>query len=336
MLEKPTIADSAIITALQDSYGLAADRLDFLPLGADRYTAVYRAVTDTGAAYFVKLRGGDFDDMTIVVPRLLYDQGIRQVIPPRLTLSRQLWTAVDNFTLAVFPFIEGQDGYERPLSDRHWVEFGRALKAIHTAELDPAITGRIRREDYSGQWRKAVRHRLRQVETTAFADPISAELAALLRDRRETILRLVQRAERCATVLRAQPPPVVLCHGDMHAGNVLIDLHGQFYLVDWDTLILAPVERDLMFAGGGQFLDHRSPQAEERLFYQGYGAAQTQPAALAYYRCERIVQDIAAYCDEILLMDVGEADRTRGLRLLAGQFQPGAVVDITLQADTGR
>ncbi|MBK8027445.1 MAG: hypothetical protein IPK19_40160 [Chloroflexi bacterium] len=37
--------------------------LDFLPLGADRNTAVYGA-TEGQTAYFVKLRWGDFDDIT--------------------------------------------------------------------------------------------------------------------------------------------------------------------------------------------------------------------------------------------------------------------------------
>ena len=65
-----------------------------------------------------------------------------------------------------------------------------------------------------------------------------------------------------------------MCHADLHAGNILIDANGAFYLVDWDTLILAPKERDLMYAGGGQFGEARTPQQEEALFYQGYGQTQ--------------------------------------------------------------
>lgn len=333
MLEKPAVQDAAIIACLRQEYGLAITRLEFLPLGADRNTAVYRAVTGPASAYFVKLRGGVFDEMPIIVPRLLHDQGIQPVIAPIATRSQQLWTRVDDFTLAVFPFIEGHDGYEVEMQDHHWLEFGRALKAIHAAELDPAITQRIRRETYSDQWRESVKRRLKRLDDSSFDDPIAAELVDFLKREREVITQLVRRAEALAAVLPSPSPPFVLCHADIHAANILIDTNDVFYIVDWDTLTLAPKERDLMFVGGGQFLNKRSAQAEEKLFYQGYGQVQTDPRALAYYRYERIVQDIAEFCDQILLTEAGAEDRARGLRLLAGQFLPGEVVDITFRAD---
>jgi thiamine kinase-like enzyme len=41
-----------------------------------------------------------------------------------------------------------------------------------------------------------------------------------------------------------------LCHSDIHAANLLIS-NGDFFIVDWDTLIMAPKERELMFIGAG-------------------------------------------------------------------------------------
>ena len=43
MLEKPDLQDEKIIACLQDEYGLLVVQVAFLPLGADRDTAVYRA-----------------------------------------------------------------------------------------------------------------------------------------------------------------------------------------------------------------------------------------------------------------------------------------------------
>jgi spectinomycin phosphotransferase len=60
-----------------------------------------------------------------------------------------------------------------------------------------------------------------------------------------------------------------------------------------------------MFAGGGQFGAGRTAQEEETLFYQGYGPTAIDPAALAYYRYERIVEDIAVYCEKLFLSDTG-------------------------------
>jgi spectinomycin phosphotransferase len=35
------------------------------------------------------------------------------------------------------------------------------------------------------------------------------------------------------------------------AGTLIVDKENALYIVDWDTLIFAPVERDLMFIGAG-------------------------------------------------------------------------------------
>jgi len=64
----------------------------------------------------------------------------------------------------------------------------------------------------------------------------------------------------------------ILCHADIHAWNLLIDVNGRLYIVDWDTLIFAPKERDLMFVGAGLGGNGHSLQEEETLFYQGYGS----------------------------------------------------------------
>jgi len=52
MLEKPDIPDAEIIACLQEAYDLDVGQIVFLPLGADRHTAVYRAVADDRVLYY--------------------------------------------------------------------------------------------------------------------------------------------------------------------------------------------------------------------------------------------------------------------------------------------
>lgn len=107
----------------------------------------------------------------------------------------------------------------------------------------------------------------------------------------------------------------------------MLDGDSRFYIVDWDDSILAPRERDLMFIGGGQGFIGRTPQEEERLFYEGYGRVQVDPVTLAYYRCERIIQDVTVYCDELTHQSASDEDREESLRYLMANFVPGGTIE---------
>jgi spectinomycin phosphotransferase len=333
MLEKPDLQDEQIIACLQDEYGLLAVQLAFLPLGADRDTAVYRAIADDGTPYFCKLRRGVFDETSVALSKCLSDQGIVQILPPLVTRRGQLWATLDAFKVILYPYVEGHDAYEGGLSDRQWVDFGTALKRIHTAAVPPALIRRIQRETYSPKWREIVKAFLERVEDQAFDDPVAAKVAALLRARRDQIDDLVGRTEQLARALLSRPLDFILCHSDIHAGNILIDAGGAFYIVDWDAPILAPKERDLMFVGGGQMAAWRTPREEETLFYQGYGQTRVDPTALAYYRYERIIEDIAVFCEQIFLTRKGGRDREQSLQYLASNFVPNGVLEIAYSSD---
>lgn len=330
MLEKPGIDDALILARLRDAYGCEASALTFLPIGADVNTAVYRAET-ADDPLFVKLRRGDFNAATVTVPKALHDAGVTHVIAPIPNGAGELFTSVADGQLIVFPFVEGRDGWERVLTAPDWVAFGRALRQFHTAPLPTDVTAQISRETYDPVWRDKVAAFLNALDRWQVDDPVTRGLAALMQERRPLIESLIGHARQLAEHLRDDPLPEIVCHGDIHVGNVLITADGALYLVDWDTLIRAPKERDLMFLGAGLgSSDPIGPDAQTALFYAGYGATEVDLSALAYYRCERIVEDIAAYCDQILFTPPHNADRANGLAQLASQFEPGDVVEIAL------
>ncbi|HET7087155.1 MAG TPA: aminoglycoside phosphotransferase family protein [Anaerolineae bacterium] len=333
MLEKPDLQDEKIVTCLKDQYGLLVVQVAFLPLGADRDTAAYCVVAEDETPYFVKLRRGVFDETAVALPKFLSDKGIVQIIASLPTKTEQLWASLEAFKLILYPFIEGHSGYEVDLSDRHWRDLGTALKSIHTAVVPPALARRIQQEAYSPQWREIVKTFLGRVADGTFADPVAAELAAFLKARRGEILDLVGRAERLALALQARSLEFVLCHSDIHAGNIMIDANGALYIVDWDNPIFAPKERDLMFVGGGLGGDGHTAQEEETLFYRGYGQTQIDPIALAYYRYERIIQDIAVFCEHIFLTTEGGEDRERSLRYLTSNFLPNSTIEMAYKSD---
>ena len=332
MLEKPALPDERIMTRLREAYGLEIAQVEFLPLGADVNTAVYRVVTRESVPYFLKLRKSNFEETSVLVPQLLHARGIRQIIPILQTTDGPYWTSLDAYTCILYPFIEGRSGFEVTLSDHQWLEFGVALKSVHMAVLPPDLQARIPVETYTAHWREMVERFQTEVEHTVYDDPIAAKMAAFMCDQRDVIRYLVERAGQLACDLQAQPQEKVLCHSDIHAGNLLLTADDALYIVDWDNPILALKERDLMFIGSG-LGSMWNTDRENGLFYQGYGPTEINLTALAYYRFERIVQDFAAFGEALLATDEGGADREQSFRYFSGQFEPGEVIDLAYQTD---
>jgi spectinomycin phosphotransferase len=336
LLEKPDIEDEKIIACLREHYGLPVVRVAFLPIGADPNTAVYRAVSESenenDTAYFVKLRGDVFDETSVALPKFLSDRGLAQIIAPRTTGTGQLWAVLNDFKMILYPFVAGHDGFSADLSERQWVEFGATLRTIHGTRLPRELLQGIQMETYSSRWRETVQFFLERIEHEAFDDPAAIKLAAFLRDKRRQLLDLVRRAGQLGLALQAQSPEFVLCHSDIHEGNILIDTADNLHIVDWDNPILAPKERDLMFVGGGIGGVWNKPE-QAALFYRGYGQTHIDLPALAYYRYERIVQDIATFCEQIFLTDEGGEDREQALQYVAYNFLPGGTLEIACLSD---
>lgn len=75
----------------------------------------------------------------------------------------------------------------------------------------------------------------------------------------------------------------VLCHQDLHQGNLMRGSQGLI-IIDWEGLMLAPKEADLMFMRG---------QSYEAKFFHHYGVAEPiDPALIAYFKALRLLDDI--------------------------------------------
>lgn len=335
MLEAPNLSLDELAGFVQGAYGVQINRIDFLPLGADVNTAVFR-VSVSDADCFLKLRSGAFDETSVTLPALLTAQGNPHIIPIIPTAAGALWSRFERYAAILYPFIAGQNGFRVKLSPSQWHDFGAALKHVHTAHVPAAMLSRIPAEQHSPAARSAVAQLISQLDsrhTCSSDDAITQDLFALLRDKRDVIVDLVARADRLAQALQAQPQDLVVCHSDIHAGNILVDAAGHLFIVDWDNPIRAPKERDLMFFGGGQGFVGYGAEEEAALFFAGYGDCAINQNALAYYRYERIVQDIAAFCDAILSSEGDGEDRRQSLKWLKSNFDAGGVIDVAYAAD---
>ena len=326
MVTRPDLSDDTLRGVLADYYGLRMSAATFVPSG-DTNSAVFSVTDRSGARYFLKLRSDNFDDAAVAVAAFLHSRGIVAVMASIASVANQFSLRAHDFDWMLYPHFEGSNGFELPLSRGHWIALGAAMREVHQASPPAELARRVPREEYSPRYRAIVKALDDEVDQRRFDDPSAAGLAAVWKAHRADIRLMVEHAEHLADTIRNRSHPFVLCHTDLHAGNVLVGLNNSLAIIDWDNPILAPKERDLMFIGagvGGIWIDAR----EAEWFFAGYGATHIDPDALAYYRCERVVTDFAEYGEFIMHGKGGAEDRAEGLRKFISAFAPNNPFDM--------
>lgn len=192
MTEKHSLSPHSIMDCLNANYGIRATALTLLPLGANMNASVYKAETRKGQSYFVKLKVGHRYDMSVAILALLQAAGIQQIILPIKSIDGKLIQQLNNFTLIVYPFVEGQNGFCYNLTDGQWVVLGKVLKQVHEFDVPPSIKDRIRKEVYSSKWRKIVRSLDAHIDGNLTGDEPALKLQAFMKEQKSVIHRLVE------------------------------------------------------------------------------------------------------------------------------------------------
>src|SRR5262245_12425191 len=147
MREKLSISEDRLGSCLQKQYGLMPLALEFLPLGLDTRSGVYRVVSTDGVPYLLKVKMGPLYEPTCFVPRYLNDQGIISVVAPVLTKSHALWAQLEGWVVIVYPFIVG-DTTLTGVTNEHWKELGTIFRRIHQAATSFHGFQMLRRETF--------------------------------------------------------------------------------------------------------------------------------------------------------------------------------------------
>ncbi len=343
----PRVQPDAVADRVAAAYGLRVESLAEVPGGADAAATLWRATTADGGSYAVKLsRGGLATGLAVTAG--LAAAGVAGVPAPLTTLDGRLWTDLDGAQLSVVPWLSGRTAAAGGLDAAQWRAFGALLAGVHRAEVPAALRALLPTEDYRPVAAPAVRalgDRLRAgpaagdpaasdpaASDEVASDEVARELVAAWRSAADRIAGLPAAAEELGTALRARPAPLVLCHGDAHAHNLLV-AGGGLWLVDWDGAVLAPPERDLMFVVEGVLADALVGPAEQAGFFAGYGRREVDPAHLAYYRCAWALEDLAGFAQEILDDPARTgAQRARALRFFRSLLTPTGIVALAERA----
>jgi spectinomycin phosphotransferase len=293
MREPPNISEERLRTCLQDHYDLSPVMFEFLPRGLDFKAGVYRVVDEQGAQYLLKVTSRPLYEPGFLVPRYLRDQGITSVVAPNPTKSNTLWMKLEDWTLIVYPFIDGDTSWTG-MTNGQWKEVGNIFKRIHYIQLQPEGFSSLRKETFDPteyvRWIRGFESQHLHVQEGE--SETEHALRASWVEYQSTIHTAVTLLEKLAVVLQSQTFQYVICHADLHPSNLIRD-DSNVFVIDWDEVMLAPKERDFIFI--------REPQADA--FWEGYGNREFNWLILSYYLWERVVQDVIVNAQDVCFRD---------------------------------
>ena len=218
----------------------------------------------------------------------LQESGLRdRICRPVRTAEDGLFYVHDRIAGALFSFIPGEAvGYGRPYTGEELRQLSRIVKELHSipgdtfADICPA-------EAYELPFCDALK-RLLLSETGGLPEAFRKEAEG----EREMLLGRIKTLREEARELKEEKLPFVLCHTDIHGGNLIRDPQGKLWLIDWENVMLAPKEADLFSFCEEEYANLFCENADER--------------ALRYYLLRRDLEDIQEFLDSVLN---GEYDR---------------------------
>ena len=315
---------------LLSDFGIAT--LEFLPMGLDYNAGVYRVVSQQDIPYLLKATSRPLYEPRCLIPRYLNDESIASVVAPIPTTTGTLWTHLDQWTIIIYPFIEGETTWTG-MTDEQWLEVGTIFRQIHRVKLPPSGFAALHKETFDPtEYIQQIYIIEAQLECSSDGSTASQlELCSSWPAHQSTIHAAATTLQTLGSILQKRHLPYVICHADLHPANLLRAADGHSYVIDWDEVMLAPKERDFIFI-------KESPTASNTLsgsptFFQGYGHTDIDWTALTYYRYERVVQDVIACAQEVFFReDLEEESKADSVQLFHTIFAPNGEIAAAAQA----
>jgi spectinomycin phosphotransferase len=194
----------------------------------------------------------------------------------------------DRYAVTVSPFIDGESSewgaYEEP-DDRRMV--GALLGRLHAA-TDSVPSDLPGSEDFAVPSRPALLEALGDLDRRWDFGPFAEPTRKLLQSSGDELERRLQEYDELAAGVRESSDSWVVTHGEPHRANIIRDLQGAVHLIDWDTTLIGPRERDLWMV-----LDEDLTGWDE--YRDLSGASSLNHEALQVYRWWWDLADIAIF-----------------------------------------
>jgi spectinomycin phosphotransferase/16S rRNA (guanine(1405)-N(7))-methyltransferase len=258
------LPDIDLEKVIEQAWGIAVASLEYRPVGFGSHH--WEATDNRGLRHFVTVDelssasriGDEVSTLGLHLRRALEAasdlraHGCSFVVAPITTRAGDPFVHFSSYSVALYPFIQGRSfSFEESFGEAEGdqvLELVIALHSVPIAAIRPPST-----DEFVVPWLDQL-DRFMHLEAGSNG-PHATVASQLLMDNETEIRRLIARYQALVTQYLRDPGPVVVTHGEIHPGNVMRTSKG-WVIVDWDTVLLAPPERDLwrLVQGGGSVL----------------------------------------------------------------------------------
>lgn len=289
---------SALLLSLAEGWGFEVEVAEYANVGFGSY---HWFVTDAeGARGFVTVDDldrkpwlGDTRESAFVGLRRAFDTalalrdgGLAFVVAPIPTSRGENVRRIGSrYTVALFPFVDGVAGrYGHYDSGDERAAVLTMLAELHQAT--EAVGAVARRADLDLPGRRHLESGLRDVNKTWVGGPLSEPGRSVLAGYASDVAALLASGDRLAAEVAMRSSNWVITHGEPHAANVM-QAGESLLLIDWDTVALAPPERDLWMVV--------SDTGDELDAYTDATGHPVDHVAMTFYRLAWELADLAVY-----------------------------------------
>jgi len=319
-LDQTAVADAAAC-----HWGLPVT-LRYIAIGAGSYH--WLATAAAGARYFLTVDdlqdkpwlGADSDQVFSglctafdTALALRENGGLPFVVAPMRSLAGEAACRLTaRYSLAVFPFVNGQSGrWGDAVTASEADALAEVLAMLHQAT--PAVASKVPRRSLELYGRAELETALCELDRPWSGGPFAERARRELAAKADLVTGWLDEFDDLAARLAANGAAAcTVTHGEPHPGN-LIRTGTGLALIDWDTVALAPPERDLWMLADG------APGALAR--YSQLTGLTPDAAAMSFYRLGWALYDIASYSGDLRAVHTWSRDSEKAwtsLRLSLG------------------
>ncbi len=256
MLSPPTaISDGDVGRVIKEAWGVSVVSLEYRPVGFGSHH--WLAADEVGVRHFVTVdelsaqsrTGNEISALGFHFRRALEAAsdlrafGCAFVVAPIPTMADDPFVQFNGYAIALYPFIEGQSfSSEESFGEVQRDRILELVVALHNVPV-AAIRAPVP-DDFVVPWLDRLDRSVHQGKEGGSTGPYAASASQFLIDNEAGIRRLRTRYRTLVAQYSSDPGPVVVTHGEIHPGNVMLTSKG-WVIVDWDNVLVAPPERDL-------------------------------------------------------------------------------------------